>query len=44
MIKTAKNVEKIFCSENDFSKEYFKVLYDAETSIMIIYLNQHLNI
>ena len=32
MIKTAKNVEKIFCSEKDFSKEYFKVLYDAETS------------
>ena len=32
MIKTAKNEEKIFCSEKDFSKEYFKILYDSETS------------
>lgn len=32
MIKSPKRDEIILCSESDFSKEYFKVLYDSETS------------
>ena len=32
MIKPPKRDEIILCSESDFSKEYFKVLYDSETS------------
>jgi len=31
MLKVAEK-EEIICSENDFSKEYFKILYDSETS------------
>ena len=32
MIKSPKRDEIILCSESDFSIEYFKVLYDSETS------------
>ena len=32
MIETSKKEDIILCSEPDFSKEYFKVLYDSETS------------
>jgi len=31
MLKVAEK-EEIICSEHDFSKEYFKILYDSETS------------
>ena len=32
MTEISKRGEKISCSEPDFSKEYFKILYDSETS------------
>ena len=32
MLKTSKIEDIIICSEPDFSKEYFRILYDSETS------------